>query len=214
MLEALKARPRVLAWPAAIAVTALVIFLSLAVTSGGGSGGSIESTDYPQDVTPEQREAAEEFLARQYGRITILNEQSYPMVGGHWIVHFTAKGTHDLIITAVDGTTFGVAAPDDIEFVELSADNDASIITTPPLIEGDAITFPNYSSDSDAYLKLLVHTPGPHRLRFQFGSDISYVRNTASVGLEQKISDTDGGFTATLDDGDLFGFSVRSEERR
>jgi len=34
------------------------------------------------------------------------------------------------------------------------------------------------------------------------------VRNTASVGVEQKISDTEGGFAEDLEDGDNFGVSV------
>ena len=197
-------------WPAAIAVMAAVVALVLVVaTGGGGSTGSIESASYQQGVTAEQQKAAQEFLARQQGRITILNQQSYPSVDGHWIVRFTTKGTHDLIITAVDGTTFGVEAPSDIEFVELSAGNGDSVITTPPLTEGDTITFPNYSSETEGYLKLLIHTPGSHHLRFQFGSDVSYAQNTASVGLEQKISDQAGGFTADiLDNDDQFGFSV------
>ena len=206
LVAALKARPRLLVWPAAVAAMAAVIALSLAILATGGAG--IEPTSFQADVTPEQQEAALEFLARQYGRITILNQQSYPKVEGHWIVRFTTTGTHDLIITAVDGTSFGVATPGDIEFVELSAGKDDSIVKTSTLVEGDTITFPNYSSEKEGYLKLYIHTPGPHSLRFQFGSDVSYAHNTASVGLEQKISDTAGGFTATLDDSDLFGNSV------
>src|SRR3972149_754407 len=45
--------------------------------------------------------------------ITIINVQSYPLVGGEWIVRFTTIGTADLIITGIDGTTFGEAEPDD-----------------------------------------------------------------------------------------------------
>ncbi|PIZ35938.1 MAG: hypothetical protein COY38_01485 [Candidatus Aenigmarchaeota archaeon CG_4_10_14_0_8_um_filter_37_24] len=44
--------------------------------------------------------------------ITILNVQSYPMVGGYWDVAFNASGVADLFITTENGTTFGEAAID------------------------------------------------------------------------------------------------------
>ena len=208
MLEALKARPQLLVWPSAIAVVAAVIALGLTFVIGGGSRDSGETSMAQPDLTADQEAVAQEFLAREYGQITILNQQSYPSVDGHWIIRFTTKGTHDLVVTAIDGTTFGVGDPGDIEFVELSDGSESGMVTRPRLAQGDTITFTDYSSESEGYVKLLVHTPGPHHLKFQFGADVAYAQNSASVGLEQKISDTAGGFTATFNDSDQFGVSV------
>ena len=38
--------------------------------------------------------------------ITIINVQSYPIVGGTWEVEFTSTGQADLVITAIDDTTW------------------------------------------------------------------------------------------------------------
>ncbi|HUL51699.1 MAG TPA: LamG domain-containing protein, partial [Verrucomicrobiae bacterium] len=52
-------------------------------------------------------------------QITIINVQSYPVVGGNWTVMFTTNGTADLNITAINGTTFGEIPPADLQFLEL-----------------------------------------------------------------------------------------------
>ena len=46
-----------------------------------------------------------------YGSISVLNEQSYPVVGGLWSTQFVTSGTHDLVITGINGTTFSGASP-------------------------------------------------------------------------------------------------------
>ena len=51
--------------------------------------------------------------------ITILNVQSYPMVGGLWTVMFTTIGKEDLTITAINGTTYG-SYPNDLELLKIS----------------------------------------------------------------------------------------------
>jgi hypothetical protein len=189
-----------------VIMTALMA--SLFIPSGDRGSTALGVPGYQQHLTLDQLGSAQEFQASQLGIITILNEHSYPTVGREWTVRFTTKGTHDLTITAVDGTTFGTSTPDDVRFIELSPGSDRASFTVPPLVGADSITFPGYSSGSEAFLKLLVYTPGPHTLRFQFGSDVAYARNTASVGLEQKISDTAGDFTADFGDGDIFGQMV------
>ena len=62
--------------------------------------------------------------------ITILNVQSYPMVGGNWTVAFTTTGQADLIISAVDGTTYAEyqndnsSTPNDLDIFELKCGDD------------------------------------------------------------------------------------------
>ena len=77
----------------------------------------------------DEGEITETFLLEEGGdmlgveieaEINIINVQSYPTVGGNWKVRFTTNGTADLIITAVNGTTFGDALPDDLKFLELN----------------------------------------------------------------------------------------------
>jgi hypothetical protein len=52
--------------------------------------------------------------------LAIINVQSFPTVGGEWVVKFTTKGTGNLKITGFNGTTFGEALPDDLKFLELN----------------------------------------------------------------------------------------------
>src|SRR3989304_9005149 len=52
--------------------------------------------------------------------ITIINVQSYPVVGGNWTVYFNTTGTADLTIQGIAGTTFGISKPDDLKFLELN----------------------------------------------------------------------------------------------
>jgi len=57
--------------------------------------------------------------------LTVLNVQSYPIVGGNWTVMFETSGTADLVISAVNGTSFGTNLPDDLEFLDLKCGNDS-----------------------------------------------------------------------------------------
>ena len=54
-----------------------------------------------------------------HGQIFVTNPQSYPIVGGEWVVHFVASGTHDLRVSGVDGTHILGQSPD-VSFVSLS----------------------------------------------------------------------------------------------
>src|SRR3990170_3953356 len=109
--------------------------------------------------------------------ITIINVQSYPVVGGEWTVRFTTVGTADLIITGIDGTTFGETAPADLQFLEL---NDGTQILSPE-ISGNSIIYRGYSSTAEGYETSLVLTEGVHTLEFKFGNDIEYAYNDASA---------------------------------
>src|SRR3972149_2663201 len=108
--------------------------------------------------------------------ITIINVQSFPMVGGEWVVRFTTTGTADLTITGIDGTTFGEAEPDDLKFLEL---NDGTQ-TLSPEISGNSIIYRNYSSDAEGFERSLVLTSGEHHLEFKFGNDVEVAHNDAA----------------------------------
>ena len=145
---------------------------------------------------------ATEFLAKEYGQIDIVKQQSYPIQDGPWITEFVTQGTHDLIISAIDGTSFW-GFNSDVSFVELYDGNKKLV----PVIKNNKIIFPNYSSDDTSHLKVIVNTIGQHHLKFEFGSDVAYANNFASADSSTKIaSGTNGG--PTLSDSDEFGFSV------
>ncbi|MGH9909268.1 MAG: Ig-like domain-containing protein, partial [Nitrososphaerales archaeon] len=110
-------------------------------------------------------------------QISVINIQSYPVVGGNWTVRFTTTGTADLIITAVNGTTFGESSPDDLKFLEL---NDGTQTLTPE-ISDNSIIYRSYSSTAEGFEKSLVLTTGKHHLEFRFGNSIQYANNLANT---------------------------------
>ena len=77
-------------------------------------------------------------------RITIVNVQSYPKVGGYWTVCFEVEGTADLIIKPIDGTTWSFKnnVESDIIFQHLKTDN----TLLPYLWEDQKIIIKNFSS--------------------------------------------------------------------
>ena len=107
--------------------------------------------------------------------ITIINVQSYPTVGGNWTVRFTTVGSGDLVITAIDGTTFGELLPADLKFLELN--NGTHTLT--PTIEGNSIIYHDYSSMVEGSETSQVLTAGQHHLEFRFGNDVKYANNLA-----------------------------------
>ena len=90
--------------------------------------------------------------------LEIINVQSYPAVGGNWKVKFTTNGTADLIITAFNGTTFGTESPDDLNFLELN--NGTHKLN--PIVNGNTITYYNYSSTEEGFEESQVLTPFKH----------------------------------------------------
>ncbi|MCV0431896.1 LamG domain-containing protein, partial [Nitrosopumilus sp.] len=109
--------------------------------------------------------------------ITIINVQSYPVVGGTWKVRFTTNGTADLIITASNGTTYGDALPDDLKFLELNNGTHTLI----PEIVGESYVYRNYTSTEEGFEISRVMTPGKHHIMFQFGNDVMFAHNSARV---------------------------------
>jgi len=115
--------------------------------------------------------------------LEIINVQSYPAVGGNWKVRFTTNGTADLIITAVNGTTFGTEAPDDLMFLELNNGTH----TLNPIFNGTTITYYNYSSTEEGFEESQVLTPFAHHLKFQFGNKTAFAHNSAFVPNGPKV---------------------------
>ncbi|MHC1575109.1 MAG: hypothetical protein ACXQTY_04830, partial [Candidatus Methanogasteraceae archaeon] len=110
--------------------------------------------------------------------ITVINVQSYPTVGGNWTVEFETVGCANLIITAVNGTVWNNADEEgDLQFLEIKCGDqtlDYEWINNSVFIE-------NYSCNETGYEISKVLTAGDHHLKFQFGSDVEYAHNWASV---------------------------------
>ena len=123
--------------------------------------------------------------------ITIINVQSYPVVGGQWTVMFTTIGTANLTITAVNGTTWSYSdETHDLKFLELRCGDEA--------LEyewiNNSVFIANFSSDETCYETSKVLTTGIHTLVFQFGDDISFANNLASeYWLQTTTSDFNNG---------------------
>ena len=105
--------------------------------------------------------------------ITILNLQSFPVVGSNWTVRFTTNGSAPLTITAIDNTSFGT----DLEFKFLKCgETDLS-----PTFNGTSVFMDNYSCVFEGSEESIVHTLGKHRLEFRFGDAVAYANNYASL---------------------------------
>jgi len=110
-----------------------------------------------------------------FADITIINVQSYPVVGENWDVHFTTVGTADLVVNAVLGTVFGA----DLVFQSLYCGLQEII---PGSTEGNSLSFPGFVCGEESILSNLVLTTGKHALEFIFGEDTEYAFNRASWG--------------------------------
>ena len=99
--------------------------------------------DQMQWIVPQLSEQEFEIEAD----ITIINVQSYPVVGGTWKVRFTTNETADLTITASNGTTFGSALPDDLKFLELNNGTH----TLDPEIDGQSIIYHYWYSCEEGF---------------------------------------------------------------
>jgi len=123
--------------------------------------------------------------------ITIINVQSYPVIGGTWTVMFTTIGSANLTISAVNGTTWSNNDSDhDLQFIELKCGNE----TLQYEWINDSVFIENFSSNETCYETSQVITPGIHTLRFQFGDDMAYANNLASeYWLQTSTSDFNNG---------------------
>jgi hypothetical protein len=123
--------------------------------------------------------------------ITIINVQSYPVVGGKWVVMFNTIGRANLTITAVNGTTWGNVDDDhDLKFLEVKCGNK----TLDSEWVNNSVFIANYSSNKTGYETSEVLTPGRHTLMFRFGDDVAFANNLASeYWLQTTTSDFNNG---------------------
>jgi hypothetical protein len=123
--------------------------------------------------------------------ISIINIQSYPLVGGDWRVIFTTIGQANLTISAVNGTTWSDNDDDhDLRFLRCVQGNDT--------IDYDwvngSVFISDFSSNLTCYESSQVLRPGVHTLRFQFGDAVAFANNLASENwVQTSTSDFNNG---------------------
>ncbi|MBU0590880.1 right-handed parallel beta-helix repeat-containing protein [Candidatus Micrarchaeota archaeon] len=110
--------------------------------------------------------------------ITIINLQSYPLVGGNWIVYFNTTGIANLTITAVNGTNWDDEnETEDLRFLELRC-GDVPLVHMWNNITKSVI-YEDYDCDDAGVEISKVLTLGKHTLQFIFGNDTKYAYNDA-----------------------------------
>ena len=124
------------------------------------------------------------FLSKPH--LTIENPKSYPIVGGNWTVRFSTKGKADLIVKAINGTSFGENFPDDLKFLELKCGND--ILS--PVLKDNSIIYPEFYCSKKGSFTVKVLTDGKHTLEFKFGDDVKYAFNQAGALQFNQTSST------------------------
>ncbi|MDP6584271.1 MAG: hypothetical protein QF535_06420, partial [Anaerolineales bacterium] len=134
--------------------------------------------DYLEWVTPHLSNETFEV------ELTILNVQSYPTVGGNWVVEFNTTGSANLTIQADNGTTWSLNSTDpeefDLKFLELKCgDSSQSFNWTNSSMFKENYTCSETSSEISNVL-----TPGVHTIRFDYGSVTAYAYNDAGENLE------------------------------
>ena len=117
------------------------------------------------------------FSAYAGAELTIINLQSYPVVGNNWTVAFTTKGIANLTIQAVQGTTWTNTNQTnfDLQFLEIKCGNQTLNYTW----TNQTLLIENFSCNETAYETSKVITSGKHTLEFTFGNDTEYAENFA-----------------------------------
>jgi hypothetical protein len=125
------------------------------------------------------------------GDITVINVQSYPLVGGEWRVIFTTVGEANLTITAVNGTTWSNSNQEcDLQFLGCRRGNE----TLDYLWSNDSVFIPHFSSNETCYEISKVLQPGVHTLVFLFGTSVAFAHNLASENwLQTSTGDFNNG---------------------
>jgi len=124
--------------------------------------------------------------------ITIINVQSYPMVGGNWTVRFNTTGTANLTIIPYNDTTFieyPIDIPeteDDLSFIGIFCE-DVPIAAERVLnnTRTTAVIIANYACSGSSAEASLVLTTGAHYLRFEYGDDVGFAQNDAWSTVEE-----------------------------
>ncbi len=131
----------------------------------------IPGGEYEITLTPEDPAFGEM-------NITVINVQSYPVVGGNWTVEFTTSGTADLRIRAVNGTEWDDDDPGaDLNFLELRCGG--TVISPVWDDEEKTALFGDFHCDGSGFETSRVLTSGAHHLEFAFGDDVDYAHNDA-----------------------------------
>lgn len=110
--------------------------------------------------------------------ITVIDVQSYPVIGGNWTVRFNTTGTADLTVTPINGTSFG----ENIEFLGLWDGTE----WVDAIYNGTSVFYPNWNFSSGKIVNKVLKA-GKHTLEFRFGDALDYAYNGA--GSDQNITD-------------------------
>ncbi|MFH1409547.1 MAG: LamG-like jellyroll fold domain-containing protein, partial [Nanoarchaeota archaeon] len=138
--------------------------ITLNDTNGDGN------VDYAEWIVPHLSNETYEL------EITILNPQSYPMVGKNWTVRFNTTGMANLTISAVNGTQWSIDNDSmDLRFLELRCGN-TSIETE---WTQSSVFVEDYFCNHTSSEISRVNSEGKHHLMFQFGGQIAYAHNFA-----------------------------------
>ncbi|MBR9693100.1 hypothetical protein GOV07_04190 [Candidatus Woesearchaeota archaeon] len=122
--------------------------------------------------------------------LTIIDIQSYPIVGGTWDVRFTTIGTADLEITASNGTTWSQASFNkDLQFLTLICGEEE----VPYEWQDGTVYVENYTCNKTGIETSRVFTKGKHVLKFRFGDDEAYAQNYAAAQGILMLRDGTGG---------------------
>ena len=169
----------------------LLVFGSVILFSIGGGGGVDATTEdglctaYAEILDVQQSIVTSNSLMDSHGTIDVLNQQSYPIVDGYWVTQFVTSGTDDLIVSAINKTTFW-GLDSDVSYIEVY-DGKTKLF---PVIKNNKIIFTDYSASSDgvpAHLMVKINTLGIHNIKLEFGSDVAYTSNSASPISVTKI---------------------------
>ena len=160
--------------------------------------------DQMQWIVPKLSE--QEFVIE--AQITIINVQSYPVVGGTWEVRFTTTGTADLTITASNGTTWSDSNENnDLKFLSVKC-GDQTI--NYQWIDG-SVFIPNYSCTEISLETSKVLTSGSHHIMFRFGNDVEYAHNFATTEINHiYVEQTTRQTRTNTAYGNIAGMSVSS----
>jgi len=160
---------------------------------------SNEIYDYVEWVVPQ--------LSNQTFEITIyvINIQSYPTVGGNWVVEFNTTGTANLTVRAVDGTTWSdTTETEDLKFLEIKC----GAVVQPYQWINNEIFIEDYNCDNQVGSEISqVLTIGEHHLEFDFGGQKAYANNDASLAYDScNTADVDPlKFIELVKSGDITG---------
>jgi hypothetical protein len=115
---------------------------------------------------------------RNITSIRVENMQSYPTIGGEWMVTFHVEGTADLHISPIEGTSWSKDHCSQCDLLFLSISNETE--TFDVVWDDEQVVIKNFSSSTPVQERCLVQSLGKHALQFEFGDDVVYAYNDAT----------------------------------